>query len=113
MHKFMHTSHYSMWQDNTACIELIEFDVHGREKTSLVTEDERTQLHFVDSSMAWIAWQCRPDQAFYPSRIQSVVNGAEVQHKHNLGKAEAEDDQNISKLQPQHKHHAGGSTGST
>ena len=65
--------------DNIANIEPIRYDTR-RKAEERVTETDTGQLRSVNGSMGWCIRQRRPDLAYYPSRLQSVTNAAQVKH---------------------------------
>ena len=66
--------------DTTEKILPINFNRDGRSADDLATEGEISQLRSVVGSIAWIARQCRPDMAYYTSKLQSVAAKAQVKH---------------------------------
>ena len=67
-------------QDNTEKILPINFDKGLRKLEDKATAGEIAQMRSVVGSLAWIARQVRPRLCYTCSRLQSVVNSAQVKH---------------------------------
>ena len=67
-------------RDNTEKILPISFVQGDRSAEDKATDGEISQLRSVNGSMSWIARQCRPDKLYVCSKLQSVVNVAQVKH---------------------------------
>ena len=66
--------------DNTEKILPINFDRGLRKLEDKATAGEVSQMRSVVGSLAWIARQVRPKLCYTCSRLQSVVNSAQVKH---------------------------------
>ena len=66
--------------DNTEKILPINFDRGLRKLDDKATAGEVSQMRSVVGSLAWIARQVRPKLCYTCSRLQSVVNSAQVKH---------------------------------
>jgi hypothetical protein len=58
----------------------INFHMNGRSGEDKATVGEISQMRSVIGSLAWVSRQCRPGLSYSCSRLQSVVNGAQVKH---------------------------------
>ena len=67
-------------KDNSLSIEPISYDLCGRTLSTPVAEAESTQLRSVTGALGWNVRQCRPDLDYFPSKLQSVSNAAQLCH---------------------------------
>ena len=67
-------------RDNTEKILPISFVTGSRKATDKATEGEISQLRSVNGSLFWIARQVRPEKTYICSKLQSIMNIAEVKH---------------------------------
>ena len=67
-------------KDNTEKTLPISFTQGSRKDNDKATTSEVSQLRSVNGSLGWIARQVRPEKCYVCSKLQSIVNVAEVQH---------------------------------